>query len=76
MAAASSEDPAAAFAPLRPSLVRFAYRMLGSVAEVYAVIPVARRVAHKPRDEIPAVASAPGIGIAIAAWAAGKTLPS
>jgi RNA polymerase sigma-70 factor, ECF subfamily len=33
MAAMSSQDPAATFDPLRPKLVRVAYRMLGSVAD-------------------------------------------
>jgi RNA polymerase sigma-70 factor (ECF subfamily) len=33
MATASSQDAAAVFDPLRPGLVRVAYRMLGSVAD-------------------------------------------
>jgi RNA polymerase sigma-70 factor, ECF subfamily len=33
MPAMSSQDPAATFDPLRPKLVRVAYRMLGSVAD-------------------------------------------
>jgi len=35
---ASSEDAAAAFNPLRPALVRIAYRMLGSVADAEDVV--------------------------------------
>ena len=34
----SSEDAAAVFDPLRPSLVRVAYRMLGSVADAEDVV--------------------------------------
>ncbi len=33
MATSSNEDAAAAFDPLRPKLIRVAYRMLGSVAD-------------------------------------------
>ena len=33
MAAAGHEDAAASFEPLRPRLLRVAYRMLGSVAD-------------------------------------------
>jgi hypothetical protein len=33
MANATSEDAAAAFAPLRPTLIRAAHRMLGSVTD-------------------------------------------
>src|SRR5882762_4001436 len=38
MAGASSQEAAAVFDPLRPSLVRVAYRMLGSVAEAEDVV--------------------------------------
>jgi len=38
MEPASSEDPAAVFDPLRPGLVRVAYRMLGSVADAEDVV--------------------------------------
>jgi len=38
MALASSQDAAAVFEPLRPGLVRVAYRMLGSVADAEDVI--------------------------------------
>jgi RNA polymerase sigma-70 factor, ECF subfamily len=38
MAPASREDAAAAFDPLRPSLIRVAYRMLGSVADAEDVV--------------------------------------
>ena len=38
MAPASSQDAAAVFDPLRPSLVRVAYRMLGSVADAEDVV--------------------------------------
>ena len=38
MTPASSQDPAAVFDPLRPSLVRVAYRMLGSVADAEDVV--------------------------------------
>ena len=38
MASASSQDAAAVFDPLRPSLVRVAYRMLGSVADAEDVV--------------------------------------
>jgi RNA polymerase sigma-70 factor (ECF subfamily) len=38
MARASSEDAAAVFDPLRPRLIRVAYRMLGSVAEAEDVV--------------------------------------
>jgi RNA polymerase sigma-70 factor, ECF subfamily len=38
MASASSQDAATAFDPLRPSLVRIAYRMLGSVADAEDVV--------------------------------------
>jgi RNA polymerase sigma-70 factor, ECF subfamily len=38
MAPASSQDAAAAFDPLRPSLIRVAYRMLGSVADAEDVV--------------------------------------
>ena len=38
MAPASGEDAAAVFDPLRPSLVRVAYRMLGSVADAEDVV--------------------------------------
>lgn len=37
-ASASSQDAAAAFDPLRPGLVRIAYRMLGSVADAEDVV--------------------------------------
>ena len=33
MARAGADDPAASFDPLRPKLMRVAYRMLGSVAD-------------------------------------------
>jgi RNA polymerase sigma-70 factor, ECF subfamily len=33
MAATSAEDAAATFDPLRPRLIRIAYRMIGSVAD-------------------------------------------
>lgn len=38
MASASSSDAAASFDPLRPTLVRIAYRMLGSVADAEDVV--------------------------------------
>jgi RNA polymerase sigma-70 factor (ECF subfamily) len=38
MASASSEDAAAVFDPLRPALIRTAYRMLGSVADAEDVV--------------------------------------
>jgi RNA polymerase sigma-70 factor (ECF subfamily) len=38
MASAVSEDAAAAFAPLRPTLIRVAYRMLGSVADAEDIV--------------------------------------
>ena len=38
MAPASSEDAAAVFDPLRPGLIRVAYRMLGSVADAEDVV--------------------------------------
>lgn len=38
MAPAATPDPAAAFDPLRPKLVRVAYRMLGSVADAEDVV--------------------------------------
>jgi RNA polymerase sigma-70 factor (ECF subfamily) len=38
MAAASSQDAAAVFDPLRPALIRAAYRMLGSVADAEDVV--------------------------------------
>jgi RNA polymerase sigma-70 factor (ECF subfamily) len=38
MASASSQDAAAVFDPLRPSLIRVAYRMLGSVADAEDVV--------------------------------------
>ena len=38
MTAASSQDAAAVFDPLRPSLIRVAYRMLGSVADAEDVV--------------------------------------
>ena len=38
MASASSQDAAAVFDPLRPALVRVAYRMLGSVADAEDVV--------------------------------------
>jgi RNA polymerase sigma-70 factor, ECF subfamily len=38
MAPASTEDAAAVFAPLRPGLVRVAYRMLGSVVDAEDVV--------------------------------------
>lgn len=38
MTTASSQDAAAVFDPLRPSLVRIAYRMLGSVADAEDVV--------------------------------------
>src|SRR5260221_420712 len=38
MAPASSQDAAAVFDPLRPSLIRVAYRMLGSVADAEDVV--------------------------------------
>src|SRR5215467_13678491 len=38
MAAASSQDAAAVFDPLRPRLIRVAYRMLGSVADAEDVV--------------------------------------
>ncbi|MEO5322933.1 sigma-70 family RNA polymerase sigma factor [Mesorhizobium sp. CC13] len=38
MASVSSQDAAAVFDPLRPALVRVAYRMLGSVAEAEDVV--------------------------------------
>src|SRR5258707_8081380 len=38
MTLASSQDAAAAFDPLRPNLVRIAYRMLGSVADAEDVV--------------------------------------
>ena len=38
MAPASSQDAAAVFDPLRPALIRAAYRMLGSVADAEDVV--------------------------------------
>jgi RNA polymerase sigma-70 factor (ECF subfamily) len=38
MASAVPEDAAAAFAPLRPTLIRVAYRMLGSVADAEDIV--------------------------------------
>lgn len=38
MASASSDDAAASFGPLRPNLVRVAYRMLGSVADAEDIV--------------------------------------
>src|SRR5258708_38772823 len=38
MAPASSQDAAAVFEPLRPLLIRVAYRMLGSVADAEDVV--------------------------------------
>jgi hypothetical protein len=38
MAAMPGEDAAASFDPLRPRLIRIAYRMLGSVADAEDVV--------------------------------------
>ena len=38
MPAASSQDAALSFDPLRPRLIRIAYRMLGSVADAEDVV--------------------------------------
>jgi RNA polymerase sigma-70 factor (ECF subfamily) len=38
MTGAVNEDAAAGFAPLRPKLMRVAYRMLGSVADAEDVV--------------------------------------
>ena len=38
MALMSSQDAAASFHPLRPKLIRIAYRMLGSVADAEDVV--------------------------------------
>jgi RNA polymerase sigma-70 factor (ECF subfamily) len=53
MAGVSAEDAAASFEPLRPKLVRVAYRMLGSVADAEDVIQEAFiRWMKAERDEV------------------------
>jgi DNA-directed RNA polymerase specialized sigma24 family protein len=56
MAATSGADAAASFDPLRPRLMRIAYRMLGSVADAEDVVqdaflrcltPIARRFSNQ-----------------------------
>src|SRR3979409_2812381 len=53
MAGVRHEDAAACFAPLRPKLMRFAYRMLGAVADAEDVIQEAFiRWMKADRDEV------------------------
>ncbi len=53
MTPASRQDPAAAFDPLRPGLIRVAYRMLGSVADAEDVVQDAfLRWLDVDRDEV------------------------